>query len=340
MKSRRWLPVVSLALAALAACAAPSGEPGRPWVSAVGRDHPLAGRIWQPSERRFAAPKEVTAALAEASFVLLGEKHDNADHHRIQAWLLAQLIASGRRPAVAFEMFTRDQEPALTAHLAARPGDAEGIAEAVGWSASGWPDWDIYRPIAEAALDGGLPLKAASLPRRTLRKVARKGFEGLGAEMAARLGKDPDLPAVQAAALRQEIIEVHCNQLPDSMIDPMVRVTAAKDGFMADTLVRGARAEGADAAVLIAGNGHTRADRGVPWYLRHRAPAAAIVTLGLLEVAPGEGEPGAYAASFGAEALPFDFVWFTPRVDDQDPCATYAEQLRRAKERHEKQSGQ
>ncbi len=337
---RRSLSSVGLVLAVLTACAIPAGEPGLPWVSAFDRGHPLAGRIWRPAEQRFAAPDEVAAALAKASFVLLGEKHDNADHHLIQAWLLERLIASGRRPAVAFEMFTRDQEAALTAHLAAHPRDAEGIAEAVDWAASGWPDWDLYRPLAQAALDDGLPVMAASLPRQTVHAVVRKGIEGLGPETAARLGKAPDLPAAQAAALRQEIIEAHCNQLPEAMIDPMVTVTTVKDVIMADTLVRGARTEGVDAALLIAGNGHVRADRGVPWYLRRGAPSAITVAIGLLEVAPGEGDPAAYAARFGAEILPFDFVWFTPRVDDRDPCAVYADQLRRVKQRHEKPTGE
>ncbi len=338
--SRRWLSSAGLTLTILAACAVPSSEPGSPWVSAFDRDHPLAGRIWQPAKQRFAEPEEVAAALAKATFVLLGEKHDNPDHHRIQAWLLEGMVSSGRRPAVAFEMFTTDQEPRLDAHLAARPRDAEGIAKAVDWGASGWPDWDLYRPIAEAALDGGLPLLAASLPRQTVRAVVRNGIEGLGPERAARLGQDPDLPGHQASALRQEIIDAHCDQLPESMIDPMVTVTIVKDGFMADALIRGMRAEGADGALLIAGNGHARADRGVPWYLRHRAPDAATVTIGFLEVVPGEDDPAAFAARFGAEILPFDFVWFTPRVDDQDPCAVYADQLRRAKQRHEKQPGE
>lgn len=338
MRHGFWPPTVLLLL--FAACATPSGEPGQPWLSDFDRDHPLAGRIWRPAAQRFTAPDELVAALAKASFVLLGEKHDNGDHHRLQAWLLERLIASGRRPAVAFEMFTTDQEPALTAHLAAHPGDGEGIAKAVGWAASGWPDWDLYRPIAQAALDDGLPLVAASLPRQTLRAVVRQGISGLGSETAARLGHDPDLPAAQAAALRQEIIEAHCNQLPEAMIDPMVTVTTVKDVTMADTLVQGARAEGLDSALLIAGNGHTRADRGVPWYLGHRAPSATTVTIGLLEVAPGESDPAAYATQFGAETLPFDFVWFTPRVDDQDPCAVYADQLRRAKQRHEKKTSE
>src|SRR5262245_26202422 len=80
--------------------------PVPPWESALGRDHPLAGRVWDPPAARFVTPTTLVSRLTVARFVLLGEKHDNADHHRLQAWALQQLFASGRRPAVALEMLT------------------------------------------------------------------------------------------------------------------------------------------------------------------------------------------------------------------------------------------
>jgi len=72
----------------------------------------------------------------------------------------------------------------------------------------------------------------------------------------------------------------------------------------------------------------------VPWYLRRRARGARIVSIGLIEVTAGATEPADYAARFDTDHLPFDFVWFTPRADDKDPCAEFAKQIRRAKERH------
>ena len=56
-----------------------------------------------------------------------------------------------------------------------------------------------------------------------------------------------------------------------------------------------------------------------------------------MEVDGEAQDPAAYAARFGVEALPFDYVWFTPRVDDLDPCEVYAEQLERAREGHQNQ---
>jgi uncharacterized iron-regulated protein len=72
--------------------------------------------------------------------------------------------------------------------------------------------------------------------------------------------------------------------------------------------------------VLIAGNGHVRTDRGVPWYLARIRPTARTVSVALLEVREG--------LDAAAADLPFDYVWFTPRVDDRDPCADAEERLR------------
>ena len=105
----------------------------------------------------------------------------------------------------------------------------------------------------------------------------------------------------------------------------------------AATLLRGARLSGRDGAVLIAGNGHVRADWGVPWHLGRLAPETRILTIGLLEVEPGAIRPGNYRHVFEVDRSPFDFLWFTPRVDLLDPCEVFAEQLERARKKHEDQ---
>ena len=279
------------------------GAPGAPWLSEHARGHPLAGRIWQPATARFVAPAAVVAALGRARFVLLGEKHDNADHHRIQAWLVGSMIAAGRRPALAFEMFTGDQQAALDRHLSARPKDAAGIGAAVNWAESGWPDWEQYQPIAQAALNGGAAILAADLPRPVRRELSRQGVSALGAERVAALGLDQPLPTDLAAPLREEIAASHCGQLPETMIGPMATVMTARDAQIAAVLKRGALLAGHDGAVLITGKGHARNDRAVPFHLRRGNGAAAIVSLGLVEVAEGVTDPAAYAEFLGVDAL-------------------------------------
>lgn len=302
------------------------------WISPLHQDHPLVGRIWVPAQKRFATAGEIYASLQHADFVLVGEKHDNADHHRYQSVLLREMIALGRRPAIVFEMLTATQQPSLDAYLTSHPADSAGIGKAVGWEARGWPRWRIYRPIAEVALGNGAPLVAGGLDREVTRAVSAEGATALGADRARALRLDEPVGDAMRAAMRKEIDTSHCGQLPAAMLDPMVAVTLAKDATMAAAMNDGRALPGRDSALLIAGAGHARADWGVPWHLRKLAPDARIVSVGLLEVAAGETEPEAYAASFGG-TLPFDFVWFAPRVDDNDPCEAFAEQLRHLRDK-------
>jgi len=329
-----------LLLTFVAACAPRTASlteapPGAPWVSPALAGHPLAGRIWQPAADRFVEPAALLAAVADAPYVLLGEKHDNVDHHRIQAWIVQSLVRRGRSPAVVFEMLAEDQVPALAAYLAVRPGDAAGIGEAIGWAETGWPDWALYEPIAAAALAAGGPVLAGNLSRSNVRAIARDGIASLGAERIAALGLDLPLEPELAARLDRDIVESHCGQLPDTMIGPMAAAQTAKDAQMADTMRHGLGLAGRrNGAVLITGTGHARNDLGVPWYLRRGMRGDRIVSIGLVEVAAGMTDPKAYASRFNADYLPFDFVWFTPRADEKDPCAKFADQLQRAKERY------
>jgi hypothetical protein len=95
---------------------------------------------------------------------------------------------------------------------------------------------------------------------------------------------------------------------------------------MAENLVVAGQQDG---AVLIAGAGHVRRDYGIPTYLARRTPDASVISVAFLEVSGDRLDPAAYTAQIGRPTLPFDYVWFTPRVDDDDPCAAFTEQLKK-----------
>lgn len=281
----------------LAACA---GTPPS-FTAPLERNHPLVGKLWLPGEGRFASVDEMVARARAAQVVLLGETHNNPDHHALQAWMLRRMTAEGARPLVAFEMITPAQEPALRRHLAEHPGDADGLGAAVDWEKN-WPDWALYRPIAAAALEAGSPLAAANL-----------GAAGLAEAKADKLALPP-LPADQLTVMEQEIRDGHCGMLPESALPPMVRIQRGRDAAMAAVLAEGVRANGQ--AVLIAGTGHTRRDHAVPAVLAIQAPQTRIFSLGFLEVRSGRDAPAAYET-------PFDAVWFTPAAEREDMCAAF-----------------
>jgi uncharacterized iron-regulated protein len=310
------LRLIIVVLVGLAACATARVTVG-PWQAPLGREHPLVGRVWDVRAARFVTPEAMVRELANSRFVLLGEKHDNPDNHQVQAVVLRALLASGRRPIVAFEMFTPDDTPAIARYLAGAPRDAAGLGPAVDWKHSGWPDWAYYQPIAQAALDAGVPIVAANLTPATARALARGQRSALPAPLAERYALDRPPSAALQAALTTEIREAHCGHFPADRVDGMVLAQRARDSALAESLLAGP-----DGGVLIAGTGHIRNDRGVPFYLRLRAPDATIATLAPLEVQEGWTQPADYAAPYGG-ALPFDWVWFTPRMDDDDPCGRF-----------------
>lgn len=320
----RVLTLLTL-LTMFAGCRTASTEAS--WQSAVGREHRLVERIWDVAVQRFIDEANVVAAITRARYLLLGEKHDNADHHALQARMIRALTAAGRRPTVALEMLTPSQAGALTRYLAAHPREAAGIGEAVNWKASGWPAWTMYELIAQAALNAGLPIVPANLDDERVRAVSRQGVAALDRVFVQRHGLDQSLTADVREAMAEEIRDSHCGHAPEGRVGAMIGVQRARDAQMAEALLT---APGNDGAVLIAGAGHVRNDYGVPAYVRRIDPAARAVSIAFVEVDAKRTTAESYAERFGGR-LPFDYVWFTPAVDDEDPCEKFRKSLERLK---------
>ncbi|MBI5534912.1 MAG: ChaN family lipoprotein [Deltaproteobacteria bacterium] len=318
--------LVLLAPAAISACQqpAPPRAPGparhaQQWETHVLVQHPLVGRIFDVGSGK---PIDATALLERAGsshFVLLGEKHDNPDHHRLQAFVLQSMIDAGRRPTVGFEMLESGQQDTVNQVQKAHPGDPDAIRPAVGWDKSGWPDWPLYRPVFAALSEARLPILATNVPKAQVRLIVRYGAGAFVDGQMKLWGLDQPLPAEQLAALKGELRDSHCGMLPEKVVDAMVLAQRARDAGMADRMTN---ADGSHGVVLVAGAGHVRRDRGVPAYLALRRPESTRISIAFVEVHEGGNDPKDYDS--GA-----DLVWFTPRVDSDDPCAKFAEQMRR-----------
>ncbi len=283
----------------------------------------LAGTIWT-SDFEAVTMRQLEEALAKAHFVLLGEIHDNPDHHRIQAQLVEALVKKGRRPAVVFEMISPDQQADLDRHAENGPGEAGKLGNALRWEERGWPDWAIYQPIAEAALSSALPLVGGGLGKDTGEALAKGEQSPEYRQTAAELGLARPLEPELAEAERLEIREGHCNLLPSSAVERMMRMQRALDGALARAMTS---ARTVDGAVLIAGAGHVRKDWGVPAILHEKAPEAAVVSIAFIEVDPDRLSPRDYVTTVSGFEKPFDFIYLTPRVDLTDHCAEIEKHL-------------
>jgi uncharacterized iron-regulated protein len=316
------MAIWQLACASQASTAPPTAvvapAPSESWQSTLDRKHVLVGKIWDVQARAFVEQSALLAQLARSRFVLLGERHDNPDHHRLQARLLQGMVARGRRPSVVLEMLELEQQPAVDEYLARPDASASGFGSALRWQDTSWPPFVEYQPIFEVALAAKLPIACGNLAHAAARGLVKQGLAALPAERVQQLRLDRPFPEALGAPLADELRASHCGHLPESLIEPMALAQHARDSQMASVMLsRGA----ADGAVLIAGAGHARRDRGVPYYLALAQPQASVVSLALQEVAHDVVEPSGYAP----EASAFDYVWFTPRGSDEDPCAAFHE---------------
>ena len=269
-----------------------------------------------------ATARDIADRACGSDFILLGEKHDNPDHHALQAWVIEAMVAAKRQPTIAMEMLDADQSQALADYRKRPHADAAGLGPALGWSTRGWPDWSIYAPIAAVALRADLPILPADLTRTAIRAVGRGGTEALRPGLGNELESSPRYDAAQSQSLGNELRASHCSKLPEHSLPRMMEVQWSRDANMARVL-RTARPP----AVLIAGAGHVRNDRAVPWHLRETAAAPKILSVAFVEVQPERNDPAAY----GQSGL-YDVLWFTARVEDEHPCAKFGESPQRMRQ--------
>lgn len=295
----RHAPVTALCLL-LAACSLgrnyPENADPTPGV-------PAAGRILDARSGESISRDDVTQRAIAAQYVILGEVHDNAVHHHLQSEILQALLRSGRSPALAMEQFDLDNQPALEAARTRGERNPERLADAGHFDRKGW-HWPQYKPLIALAASNDLPLLAANLSREEGRELVKSGRPAQGL---------PALTPSQRVALERDIIDGHCGIRPsESVLAGMVEAQRARDARMAKVLER----VGESGAVLIAGKGHARRDRGVPSYMQAELQQK-LLSIGFEEVGP-DG-----TASRTDFAGIYDVVWFTPRAAREDPCRNF-----------------
>src|SRR4051794_19550755 len=96
------LAVLLAAIPLITACNILNGEHQH---KASTNDYPFISEIWDTRAQQLVTRETLLRRAAEANYVLLGEMHDNKDHHRIQSDMLKALIAKGIRPVLAMEQF-------------------------------------------------------------------------------------------------------------------------------------------------------------------------------------------------------------------------------------------
>tara|TARA_Y100000592_G_scaffold71192_1_gene110789 strand:+ start:299 stop:1198 length:900 start_codon:yes stop_codon:yes gene_type:complete len=282
-------------LSLLVACQSRGVLPPPAPIASEGRDHAGLGVILDLRSGERITPQRLVERLARPSRVVVGEQHDNPDHHALQLWLSRELAARRPQGSVLLEMLKPNQQTRVDqvrAETRAGRPPLDAI-RALAWQ-PGW-DWAMYGALVRYQLRQPYPLLAANLDREEIMRIYQ--------QRPALQGQASTAAAVQQR-LQRDIRESHCGLLPESQVPAMLAVQQQRDRRMAEALLAAPRP-----SLLLAGAFHARKDLGVP--------------LHLADLGAGQGNAVLMLAEVGrqVDASMADYVWFTAAQPEQDHCA-------------------
>lgn len=283
------------------------------WRSSLLQDHPMTGKIFSTASHSPLSERELLQQLTQSQYLLIGEKHDNPDHHQIQQRLLNQLLQR-KNTRIVFEMLDNEQNAALDQLTPA--DNLAQIKSKLNWNDPGW-NWSDYGPLIQSAVQQQSEIRSGNIARSQLQDIYRNGPASV--VTSDRFRSFSSVTQEVRDTIQQQVYESHCKTMPLEHMTPMVNIQIARDASMASAMIN--MFSDKQHAILIAGNFHSRKDLGVPLHLNALRTASSTLnttTLLLLEVEAGMTDLGDYAY---ADNRVTDYVWFTPKYTEKDYCA-------------------
>ncbi|EHM48893.1 ChaN family lipoprotein [Hafnia alvei] len=235
-------------------------------------------------------PQQLLAKLRDRPRVIVGEKHDNLQHHQIEQWLVESLPRQRTQGSVLMEMITPSQQDKVNAVKdqlkQGKSLTGQQITEQTAWQ-KGWK-WELYSGVTTAALAGSYPLLSANLDRSEIKKFYQHPLAVTGA-----LSTQPSV----REAIAKTIEESHGGKLEPKQAEAMLAIQQQRDRRMAESLLAAPTP-----ALLIVGGYHANRALGVPLHVEDIAPMTELTVVMLAEEGVKVDKSNA------------DFVWYTRKA--------------------------
>jgi uncharacterized iron-regulated protein len=285
------------------------------------------------SKGRAVKLEEIIQALDDADVLFVGETHDNATAHAVEAELLrraderySQGAGKRREVALSLEMFERDVQTVLDEYLGGLISERHFLLSSRPWNNYATD----YKPLVEYAREHRLPVIAANAPARYVSRVNAEGPASLSSLSKEARAWLPPLPVPEASATyaskfnlfmsggratattpaagtqssQQSPANPHAQANPHGGMH-LLEAQTLRDASMAYAISEFLKRGGDPLVVQVNGTFHSEGRMGVPEQLAHyRKKARAVV----VTIVPVEARTGFDAASMSALG---DFIILT-----------------------------
>jgi uncharacterized iron-regulated protein len=210
--------------------------------------------------------------LLSARLIAVGEKHDEASHHEIEARVLASVAARDPGLVVGLEMVSQDQQSFLDEFMSGRTSEADFAA----WWKKTWGfDYALYKPVFDAARAKSLRVVGLNAPIAVVKAVAKKGLAGLTPAERAVL---PATVAESADPRYRDFVKesLSGHRLPPDALAHMIEAQAVWNETMG---AKAAELSASARVLVIAGQGHMLWRAGIPESAARRGAGPAAVVL-------------------------------------------------------------
>jgi len=221
---------------------------------------------------------QVVQAAKPVRYVLVGESHTSADHHKLQARVIDALAGAGRDVIVGFEMFTRPNQASL-APMTLGKWDDETFQREADWKGQWGFDYTLYKPIFDVVRQRRLPMVALNVPRDWVRAVGRGGPGALSADQKSEL---PELYLGNQE--HRSIFNAMMGGHPPSGAagDNTYAAMVLWDEGMADTAMKAMKWRSGNAVmVIVAGAGHVMYNQGIGYRIKRHSGEGSVVVVAI-----------------------------------------------------------
>ncbi|MFN0314212.1 MAG: ChaN family lipoprotein [Burkholderiales bacterium] len=256
------------------------------WPSTASADDCVALGKWTLADGSLKTlpPGDLLSRATRARVILLGEEHDNAQHHAWQLHVLAALHASQPEMMIGFESFPRRVQPVLDRWVSGQLSEAELLRDTQ-WERVWGIDAQLYLPLFHFARMHRIPMLALNVERSLVQRVGQQGWRAI--PLAEREGvgdPSPATPAYLQALYPAFRAHGAAESTPSTGLeDPRFRNFADSmllwDRAMAEAIARPLLAQQVSLVVGIAGRGHLEYRHGIPRQLQALGIDGAVVLL-------------------------------------------------------------